>query len=48
MATGNAFLGVDAMNKGSSNMKEQKVVETLLSKKEQISLATQVRPETQD
>ncbi|CAI5444394.1 unnamed protein product [Caenorhabditis angaria] len=40
--TGNSFLGIDALYTGTNDMKEQKVIETLLSKREQISLATQV------
>uniref|UniRef100_A0A0N4W3I8 T-complex protein 1 subunit epsilon n=1 Tax=Haemonchus placei TaxID=6290 RepID=A0A0N4W3I8_HAEPC len=39
---GKPYLGVDALFSGTNDMKEQKVIETLLSKKEQISLATQV------
>lgn len=35
-------LGVDCMHNGTNDMSEQCVVETLLSKKQQISLATQV------
>uniref|UniRef100_A0A0N5AXS3 T-complex protein 1 subunit epsilon n=1 Tax=Syphacia muris TaxID=451379 RepID=A0A0N5AXS3_9BILA len=38
----NHRLGVDCLFVGTNDMKEQKVVETLISKKEQISLATQV------
>lgn len=36
------YFGVDCMQAGSSNMKDQKVFETLLSKKGQLQLATQV------
>jgi T-complex protein 1 subunit epsilon len=36
------YLGIDCMNKGTYDMKEQHVIETLLSKKQQILLATQV------
>lgn len=36
------FYGVDCLSKGNTNMKEQKVFETLLSKKGQLQLATQV------
>lgn len=36
------FFGIDCMSTGNSNMKEQKVFETLLSKKGQLQLATQV------
>ncbi|KAK6058159.1 putative T-complex protein 1, epsilon subunit [Cooperia oncophora] len=39
---GKPYLGIDALFSGTNDMKEQKVIETLLSKKEQISLATQV------
>uniref|UniRef100_A0A915C197 T-complex protein 1 subunit epsilon n=2 Tax=Parascaris univalens TaxID=6257 RepID=A0A915C197_PARUN len=38
----NPRLGVDCTFAGTNDMREQKVMETLLSKKEQISLATQV------
>jgi T-complex protein 1 subunit epsilon len=38
----NARLGIDCLNKGTNDMKEQHVVETLLSKKQQLLLATQV------
>lgn len=36
------FHGIDCLSKGKTNMKEQKVFETLLSKKGQLQLATQV------
>ena len=36
------YFGVDCLATGSDNMKEQKVFETLLSKKGQLQLATQV------
>lgn len=36
------FFGIDCMSTGNSNMKDQKVFETLLSKKGQLQLATQV------
>jgi T-complex protein 1 subunit epsilon len=36
------FFGIDCMLTGITNMKEQKVFETLLSKKGQLQLATQV------
>ncbi|CAK5025887.1 unnamed protein product [Meloidogyne enterolobii] len=36
------FLGVDCLQKGTNDMKSQGVIETLLSKREQLSLATQV------
>lgn len=38
----NPRLGIDCLSLGTNDMREQKVMETLLSKKEQISLATQV------
>lgn len=38
----NPRLGIDCMCKGTNDMKEQHVIETLLSKKQQIMLATQV------
>ncbi len=37
-----AFYGIDCMSTGNTNMKEQRVFETLLSKKGQLQLATQV------
>uniref|UniRef100_A0A1I8AAL9 Thermosome subunit n=1 Tax=Steinernema glaseri TaxID=37863 RepID=A0A1I8AAL9_9BILA len=40
--TKNSRLGIDCLGTGTNDMKEQKVIETLMSKKEQISLATQV------
>lgn len=36
------FYGIDCMSKGETNMKEEKIFETLLSKKGQLQLATQV------
>nr|CAH0101023.1 unnamed protein product [Daphnia galeata] len=38
----NAALGIDGLCKGTADMKEQHVIETLHSKKEQILLATEV------
>ncbi|XP_054721128.1 T-complex protein 1 subunit epsilon-like [Uloborus diversus] len=38
----NPWLGVDCMGKGTNDMKSQNVIETLTSKKQQISLATQL------
>lgn len=38
----NPVFGIDCLNKGTSNMKEQKIYETLSSKKQQLQLATQV------
>lgn len=42
IAEKNHWLGVDASGKGSNDMKIQNVIETLNSKKQQISLATQL------
>ena len=39
---GQSFYGIDCMLNGHTNMKEQKVFETLLSKRGQLQLATQV------
>merc|ERR1712023_477075 len=36
------FLGIDCMSKGTNDMKEQKVFETLIGKQQQLNLATQV------
>jgi len=38
----NPRLGIDCLQKGTNDMKEQNVIETLLAKKQQISLATQL------
>jgi T-complex protein 1 subunit epsilon len=38
----NAYLGVDAMFRGTTNMMEQGIFESILSKKNQLELATQV------
>ncbi|KAM4688361.1 T-complex protein 1 subunit epsilon [Discoglossus pictus] len=38
----NPALGIDCLNKGTNDMKQQHVIETLIGKKQQISLATQV------
>jgi T-complex protein 1 subunit epsilon len=38
----NSAIGVDGMNLGTNDMKEQGVIETLNAKKQQLSLATQV------
>lgn len=40
--TKEAFYGIDCTQKGNTNMKEHKIFETLLSKKGQLQLATQV------
>lgn len=42
LAEGNPRLGVDAMGVGTLDMQEQKVLETLAGKKQQLVLATQV------
>lgn len=42
IAEKNYWLGVDASGKGTNDMKQQHVIETLNSKKQQISLATQL------
>merc|ERR1712167_388588 len=39
---GKPYLGIDCMAKGTRDMKEQKVFETLIGKQQQILLATQV------
>jgi len=39
---GNDFLGVDAMHKGTTNMHQQGIFESMMSKKSQLELATQV------
>lgn len=36
------YFGIDCMSSGNNNMREVKIFETLLSKKGQIQLATQV------
>jgi T-complex protein 1 subunit epsilon len=38
----NPFLGIDCMRNGTNDMKEQHVIETLIAKKQQITLASQV------
>jgi T-complex protein 1 subunit epsilon len=38
----NPFIGVDAMSKGTQNMYEQGIFESVMSKKQQLQLATQV------
>lgn len=38
----NPRLGIDCLNKGTSDMREQNVIETLMAKKQQILLATQL------
>ena len=39
---GKGYLGVDCMQRGTNDMKEQKVFETLIGKQQQMNLATQV------
>jgi len=39
---GNPFLGIDCLQKGTNDMKEQHVIETLTAKKQQINLASQL------
>jgi len=39
---GNPRLGVECMQRGTNDMREQHVIETLVSKRQQLSLATQV------
>jgi len=38
----NPYLGVDCLQKNNNNMKEQRVIETLIGKKQQVQLATQL------
>ncbi|KAK7879386.1 hypothetical protein WMY93_030722 [Mugilogobius chulae] len=38
----NSFLGIDCLHKNTNDMKQQHVIETLIGKKQQILLATQV------
>ncbi|XP_040287624.1 T-complex protein 1 subunit epsilon [Bufo gargarizans] len=38
----NPALGIDCLHKGTNDMKQQHVIETLIGKKQQLSLATQV------
>lgn len=42
VATNNPHLGVDCMNNGETDMKKLNIIETLKSKQQQISLATQL------
>jgi len=39
---GKAYLGVDCLQRGTNDMKSQKVFETLIGKQQQLNLATQV------
>ena len=41
-AEGKPYLGIDALDKGTHDMKAQKVFETLIGKQQQCMLATQV------
>lgn len=43
LAEKNPHLGIDCNDKGTNDMKEQNVFETLIGKKQQLFLATQVR-----
>lgn len=38
----NPFLGIDCLHNNTNDMKQQHVIETLIGKKQQILLATQV------
>ena len=42
VAEGKPYLGVDCMQAGTNDMKQQKVFETLIGKQQQMQLATQV------
>jgi len=42
VAEGNPYLGVDCMQAGTNDMRDQNVFETLVGKKQQLFLATQV------
>ena len=42
IAQNNPRLGVDCLNTGTNDMKSQSVIETLIGKRQQISLATQL------
>lgn len=42
LAQGNPVLGIDCLQKGTNDMRTQHVIETLIGKKQQISLATQL------
>ncbi|CAF1556042.1 unnamed protein product [Rotaria sp. Silwood1] len=42
IAQNNPRLGIDCLNQGTNDMKSQSVIETLIGKKQQISLATQL------
>ena len=42
LRTGNPHLGIDCLQKGTSDMKQQRVFETLIGKTQQMLLATQL------
>ena len=42
LETKSPFLGVDCLQQGTNDMKQQKVFETLIGKQQQVQLATQV------
>ncbi len=42
MREGNPYLGIDCNDTGTNDMREQNVFETLMGKKQQLFLATQV------
>jgi len=42
LATGNPYLGIDCLQKGTMDMKDQRVFETLIGKQKQFQLATQL------
>ena len=42
MKEGNPYLGIDCNDVGTNDMREQNVFETLIGKKQQLFLATQV------
>lgn len=42
MQEGNPYLGIDCNDVGTCDMREQNVFETLMGKKQQLMLATQV------
>lgn len=42
LATGSPYLGVDCLQVGTNNMKQQRVFETLIGKQQQLLLATQL------
>ena len=42
MKEGNPYLGIDCNDVGTNDMREQNVFETLMGKRQQLTLATQV------